>query len=167
MAHAFSARTNVLLANAGRYQAQLQPGGPKKPRTGVVVVTCMDALFNVYALLGLNEGDAHILRNAGGVVTDDVIRSLAISQRLFEATDVMLIMHAACGLRDITDEQCTAAVQADVGVRPTSPAANFGDVTAEAREGVARLRNTPVLRHTNGIRGFCFDESTGELHELC
>jgi len=166
MAHAFSARTNVLLANAGRYQAQLQPGGPKK-RTGAVVVTCMDARFNVYALLGLNECDAHILRNAGGVVTDDVIRSLAISQRLFETTDVMVITHAACGLRDITDEQLTSAVQADVGVRAAWPAATFCDVTAEARRGVARLRSNPVLRHTNGIRGFCFDETTGELHELC
>jgi carbonic anhydrase len=167
MAHAFSARTNMLLANAGRYRAQLQPGAPKKPRTGVVVVTCMDALFNVYTLLGLNEGDAHVLRNAGGVVTDDVIRSLAISQRLFEATDVMLIMHAACGLRDVTDEHFTAPVHPDLGVRPTWPAANFRDVTAEARRGVARLRSAPVLRHTNGTRGFCFDETTGELHELC
>src|SRR3981189_1611811 len=116
MAHAFSARTNVLLANAGRYRAQLQPGESKK-RTGMVVVTCMDARFNVYALLGLNECDAHILRNAGGVVTDDVIRSLAISQRLFETTDVMVITHAACGLRDITDEQLTSAATADVGGR--------------------------------------------------
>jgi carbonic anhydrase len=114
----------------------------------------MDALFNVYALLGLNECDTHILRNAGGVVTDDVIRSLAISQRLFETTDVMVITHAACGLRDLTDEQFTAG-------------ANFPDLTAEAHRGVARLRSTPVLRHANGIRGFCFDESTGELHELC
>lgn len=153
MANAFSARTNVLLANAGRYRAQLQSGGPTK-RTGVVIVTCMDALFNVYALLGLNECDTHILRNAGGVVTDDVIRSLAISQRLFETTDVMVITHAACGLRDLTDEQFTAG-------------ANFPDLTAEAHRGVARLRSTPVLRHANGIRGFCFDESTGELHELC
>jgi carbonic anhydrase len=166
MAHAFSARTNVLLANAGRYRAQLQPGESKK-RTGMVVVTCMDARFNVYALLGLNECDAHILRNAGGVVTDDVIRSLAISQRLFETTDVMVITHAACGLRDITDEQLTSAVQADVGGRAAWPAATFRDVTAEARRGVARLRSTTVLRHTNGIRGFCFDETTGELHELC
>ena len=80
------------------------------------MVTCMDARINVYALLGLGEGDAHILRNAGGVVTDDVIRSLTISQRLLDTTDVMVIMHAACGLRDITDEQFTAAVHADIGL---------------------------------------------------
>ena len=133
----------------------------------MVVVTCMDARINVYALLGLREGDAHILRNAGGVVTDDVIRSLTISQRLLDTTDVMLIMHAACGLRDITDEQFTADVHADIGLRPTWRVGTFRDVTAEARRGVARLRNTPFLCHTNSIRGFCFDETTGELQELC
>jgi carbonic anhydrase len=167
MAQAFSARTDALLANARRYRAQCQPGAPKKPKTGVVVVTCMDARINVYALLGLSEGGAHILRNAGGVVTDDVIRSLTISQRLLETTEVMVIMHTACGLRDITDEQFTAAVQADVGLRPTWRAGTFRDVTAEARRGVARLRNTPFLRQTNGIRGFSFDEKTDELHEIC
>ena len=132
---AFCARTNVLLANACRYEAQVQPG--------VAVVTCMDALFNVHALLGLNECDAHVLRNAGGVVTDDVIRSLAISQRLLESTDVMLITHAACGVRDATR-----------------------DVAAEAHRGVARLRDAPVLHRTNDIRGYFFDETTGELREL-
>jgi carbonic anhydrase len=132
---AFCARTNVLLANAGRYEAKVQPG--------VAVVTCMDALFNVHALLGLNECDAHVLRNAGGVVTDDVIRSLAISQRLLESSDVMLITHAACGVRDATR-----------------------DVAAEARRGVARLRDAPVLHRTNDIRGYFFDETTGELREL-
>jgi carbonic anhydrase len=137
------------LANARRYRAQ---PGATKPRPGVVVLTCMDARFNVYALLGLNESDAHILRNAGGVVTDDVIRSLTISQRLIETTDVMVIVHAACRLRDITDDQSTAEAQADV--------------MTEARRGIARLRDTGFLRPTSGIRGFCFDENTGELHEI-
>ena len=167
MAHVFSTGTDALLANACDYRSRFRPGAPRKPRTRVVVVTCMDARINVYALLGLSEGDAHILRNAGGVVTDDVIRSLTISQRLLDTTDVMLIMHAACGLRDITDEQFTAAVHADVGLRPTWRVGTFRDVTAEARRGVARLRNTPFLCHTNSIRGFCFDETTGELQELC
>jgi carbonic anhydrase len=167
MAEVISAGTDALLANARRYGAQFQSGAPKKPRTGVVVLTCMDARINVYGLLGLSEGDAHILRNAGGVVTDDVIRSLTISQRLLETTDVMVIMHAACGLRDVTDEQFTAAIHADVGHCPTWRAGAFRDVTAEARRGTARLRNTPFLRHTNAIRGFWFDEATGELHEIC
>lgn len=132
---AFCARTDVLLANAGRYQAKAKPS--------VAVVTCMDALFNVHTLLGLNECDAHILRNAGGVVTDDVVRSLAISQRLLENTDVMLITHADCGVRDA-----------------------IRDVAAEARQGVERLRNDPLLFRTNDIRGYFFDETTGELREL-
>jgi carbonic anhydrase len=146
----FSARTDVLLASARRYRAQ---PGATRTTTGVVVLTCMDARFNIYALLGLNEGDAHILRNAGGVVTDDVIRSLTVSQRLFGTTDVMVVMHAGCGLRAVTDDQFAAAVHPDV--------------RAEARRGVARLRNTPFLCPTNDIRGFCFDENTGELHEIC
>jgi carbonic anhydrase len=132
---AFCVRTNLLLANAGRYKAQVQPG--------VAVVTCMDALFNVHALLGLNECDAHVLRNAGGVVTEDVIRSLAISQRLLESNDIMLITHADCGVRDATR-----------------------DVVAEARRGVERLRSDPILHRTNDIRGYFFDETTGELREL-
>ena len=149
------------------YRSWFRQGAPRKPRTRVVMVTCMDARINVYALLGLREGDAHILRNAGGVVTDDVIRSLTISQRLLDTTDVMVIMHAACGLRDITDEQFTADVHADIGLRPTWRVGTFRDVTAEARRGVARLRNTPFLYHTNSIRGFCVDETTDELQELC
>jgi carbonic anhydrase len=167
MMHPFSTGTHALLANARRYRDHFRPGAPRKPRTRVFVLTCMDARINVYALLGLTDGDAHIVRNAGGVVTDDVIRSLTISQRLLETTDVMIIMHAACGLRDITDEQFTAAVQADVGLRPTWQVGTFRDVTAEAHRGVARLRNSPFLPHTNAIRGFCFDETSGALHELC
>jgi carbonic anhydrase len=132
---AFCARTDVLLANAGRYEAKVRPGA--------AVVTCMDALFDVHALLGLNACDAHVLRNAGGVVTDDVIRSLAISRRLLEGTDVTLITHAACGVRDVAH-----------------------DVLTEARQGVARLRSARILHPTNDIRGYFFDETTGELREL-
>jgi carbonic anhydrase len=158
--------TDALLANTRRYRAQFRAGAPKKPRTGVVVLTCMDARINVYGLLGLREGDAHILRNAGAVVTDDVIRSLTISQRLLETTDVMIIMHGGCGLRDTTDEQFTAAIHADVGHCPTWHAGAFRDVATEARRGVARLRNTPFLRNTDSIRAFWFDEETGDLHEV-
>jgi carbonic anhydrase len=166
MGQVISAGMDALLANAQRYQSQFQPGAPKQPRTGVVVLTCMDARINVYGLLGLREGDAHILRNAGAVVTDDVIRSLTISQRLLQTTDVMVIMHASCGLLSTTDEQFTAEIRADVGHCPTWRAGAFRDVTAESRRGVARLRNTPFLRNTDSVRGFWFDEETGELHEV-
>jgi carbonic anhydrase len=126
----------------------------------------MDARINVYALLGLDEGDAHIVRNAGGVVTDDVIRSLTISQRLLKTTEVMIIMHGACGLRETTDEQFTAEIHADVGLRPTWRAETFCDSRSEVRHGVARLRSSPFLHHTRSIRGFLFDESTGALPEV-
>jgi carbonic anhydrase len=167
MTQVLSTQTDALLANARLYQNRLfRPGAPRKPRTGVAVVTCMDARIDVYALLGLSEGDAHIVRNAGGVVTDDVVRSLTISQRLLKTTDVMIIMHAACGLRDITDEQFTAEVEADVGLRPTWCAQSFRDSTAETRHGVALLRSSPFLRHTASVRGFLFDETTGALREI-
>jgi carbonic anhydrase len=167
MTQALSTQTDQLLANARHYRDRLfRPGAPRKPRTGVAVVTCMDARINVYALLGLSEGDAHIVRNAGGVITDDVIRSLTISQRLLNTTAVMIIMHAACGLRDITDERFAAAVQADVGFRPTWRAETFHDSTAEIRHGVARLRSSPFLHGATGVRGFLFDETNGALREL-
>jgi carbonic anhydrase len=167
MTQGLSIQTDLLLANARHYQARLfRPGAPREPRTGVAVLTCMDARINVYALLGLSEGDAHIVRNAGGVVTEDVIRSLTISQRLLNTTDVMIIMHAACGLREITDEQFTAEIEADVGLRPTWRAETFHDPTSEARHGVARLRSSPFLHHATGVRGFLFDETTGALREV-
>lgn len=159
---------DALVANARLYQERLfRPGAPKKPRTGVAVVTCMDARINVYALLGLSEGDAHIVRNAGGVVTDDVVRSLTISQRLLKTTDVMIIMHATCGMRDVTDEEFTAEVQADVGLRPTWRAETFRDSASEVRHGVMRLHTSPFLRNTGVVRGFVFDETTGALCEVC
>jgi len=143
---AHSIQTDTLLANARHYETSVfRPGAPRQPRTRVAVLTCMDARINVYALLGLRDGDAHVVRNAGGVVTEDVIRSLTISQRLLNTTDVMIIMHAACGLREITDEEFTAAIQADVGHRPTWRAETFCDSTSEVRHGVARLRSSPFL----------------------
>jgi carbonic anhydrase len=167
MTQGLSIQTDLLLANARHYQATLfRPGAPRNPRTGVAVLTCMDARINVYALLGLSEGDAHIVRNAGGVVTEDVIRSLTISQRLLRTTDVMIIMHAACGLREITDEQLTAEIEADVGLRPTWRAESFHDPASEARHGAARLRSSPFLHHETGVRGFLFDETTGALREV-
>lgn len=162
-----SNQTDALLANARIFQARVfRAGAPRRPRTGVAVVTCMDARINVYALLGLSEGDAHVVRNAGGVVTDDVVRSVTISQRLLNTTDVMIIMHAGCGLREITDEQFSAEVQADVGLRPSWRAETFADATSEVRHGMARLQSSPFLRHQAGVRGFIFDETTGALNEV-
>lgn len=163
-----TSQIDALLANARLYQDRLfRPGAPKRPRTGVAVVTCMDARINVYALLGLTEGDAHVVRNAGGVVTDDVVRSLTISQRLLKTTDIMVIMHATCGMLDVTDEEFTADVQADVGLRPTWRPETFRDSASEVRHGIVRLRTSPFLRRTTSVRGFVFEETTGALREVC
>jgi carbonic anhydrase len=160
-------QTDALVANARLYQERaFRPGAPRQPRTGVAVVTCMDARINVYALLGLDEGDAHVVRNAGGVVTEDVIRSLTLSQRLLKTTEVMVIMHGACGLRETTDEQFVAELQADVGLRPSWRVETFRDARSEVRHGVARLRTSPFLCPTTSTRGFVFDESTGALAEV-
>jgi carbonic anhydrase len=162
MTQGLSLQTDLLLANASHYQARLfRPGASRTARTRVAVLTCMDARINVYALLGLSEGDAHIVRNAGGVVTEDVSRSLTISQRLLNTIDVMIIIQAACGLREITDEQFTAEIQTDVGLRPTWRAETFHDPTSEARHGIARLRSSPFLNRETGVRGFLFDETIG------
>jgi carbonic anhydrase len=167
MTQVVSSQTDALLANAQIYQNRLfRPGAPRKPRTGVAVVTCMDARIDVYALLGLTEGDAHVVRNAGAVVTDDVVRSLTISQRLLNTTEVMVIMHAGCGLRETTDEDFATEIEADVGVRPAWSAQTFRDSTAEAQQGVARLRSSLFLRPTTSVRGFLFDETTGAVREI-
>jgi carbonic anhydrase len=164
-----STHTDALLANARHYQRRLfRPGAPRRPRTGVAVVTCMDARIKVYSLLGLT--------NAGGVVTEDVIRSLTISQRLLNTRAFMIIMHAACGLREITDDQFTAELQADVGVRPTWRAATFCDTTSEVQHGIARLSSSlflhhgttirGFLHHGTTIRGFLLDDTTDALREI-
>jgi len=162
-----STQTDTLVVNARRYQEHgFRPGAPRQPRTGVAVVTCMDARINVYALLGLDEGDAHVIRNAGGVVTEDVVRSITLSQRLLKTTEVMIIMHGGCGLRETTDERFVAEMQADVGLRPTWRVETFHDARSEVRHGVARLRTSPFLGPTTSTRGFVFDETTGALAEV-
>ena len=162
-----STQTDVVVANARLYQEHgFRPGAPRQPRTGMAVVTCMDARINVYALLGLDEGDAHVIRNAGGVVTEDVVRSLTLSQRLLKTTEIMIIMHGACGLRETTDEQFVAELQADVGLRPSWRVETFRDARSEVRHGVARLRTSPFLGPTTSTRGFVFDETTGALAEV-
>jgi len=150
MTQLLSSQTDALVANARLYRDRLfRPGAPRKPRTGVVVVTCMDARINVYALLGLDEGDAHVVRNAGGIVTEDVIRSLTISQRLLNTAEVMIIMHGACGLRETTDERFMAELQADVGLRPTWRVEAFYDAVSEygtASRGCALARSCATPR---------------------
>jgi carbonic anhydrase len=132
----------------------------------VAIVTCMDARLNVFAILGLQDGEAKVIRNAGGVVTDDEIRSLAISQRLLWTTEIILIRHTDCGMLTFTDEAFKAEIEADTGIRPTWPAEAFTDLDEAVRGSILRVESSPFLRHTESVRGFVFDVATGKLCEV-
>jgi carbonic anhydrase len=155
-----------LLANNKRYAATFTGSLPKLPTARLAVVACMDARLNVYATLGLTEGEAHVIRNAGGVVTDDAIRSLAISQRLLGTTAIMLIHHTGCGMLSFTEEQFKGAIEADIGIRPPWAAEAFTDLDGDVRQSIARIKASPFLPHTDQVRGFVFDIGTGLLREV-
>jgi len=137
-----------------------------QPALHLAIVTCMDARLDVFAALGLQDGQAHILRNAGGVVSDDVIRSLAISQRILNTDAVMVIHHTDCGLEKITDDDFRAELQADTGLAPAFAIETFTDVEADVRQSVARLRQSPFLAHRDRIRGFVYDVDSHTLTEI-
>jgi carbonic anhydrase len=159
--------TDELLANNARYATDVF-GGPKPlpPARHVAVVACMDARLHPGRILGLQEGDAHVIRNAGGVVTDDVIRSLAISQRLLGTTEILLIHHTDCGMLTFTDDQFTEQLQQDTGQRPGWTANAFGDIEADVRESIRRIENSPFVKEKGSVRGFVFDVSNGKLNEV-
>jgi carbonic anhydrase len=158
--------TDELLANNERYAATFQGPLPLPPGKGVAVVACMDARLNVYGILGLAEGEAHVIRNAGGVITDDEIRSLTISQRLLGTREIILIHHTDCGMLTFTDDDFKASIQADTGIKPPWAAEAFGDLDADVRQSIARIMASPFIPHTDQIRGFAFDVSTGLLREV-
>jgi carbonic anhydrase len=158
--------TDEFLDSARAYAARFDKGGlPMPPGRQVAIVACMDARLNVYGLLGLTEGDAHVIRNAGGVITEDAIRSLTISQRLLGTTEIVLIHHTDCGMLTFTDDAFEATIEADTGLRPAWAAEAFADPEADVRQSLARVRATPFLPHQN-VRGFVFDVKTGELREV-
>jgi carbonic anhydrase len=126
----------------------------------------MDARLNVYGMLGLSEGDAHVIRNAGGVVTDDEIRSLAISQRLLGTEEIILIHHTDCGMLTFTDDAFKASVQQDTGIKPEWAAESFSDVDADVRQSIARINASPFIPRKDAIRGFVFEVETGRLREV-
>jgi carbonic anhydrase len=158
---------DTLLANARGYADEFRDGGvPGRPATRVAVVACMDARLDVTGLLGLGIGDAHVIRNAGGVVTDDVIRSLLISQRLLGTTEIMLIHHTACGMLGITDDGLKAQVEAETGLRPPFALEAFPDLDADIRQSIARIQASPYLPHRDAVRGFVYEVGTGRLREV-
>ena len=159
--------TDELLANNETYASSFDKGDlPAPPGRRVAVVACMDARLNVYGLLGLSEGDAHVIRNAGGVVTDDAIRSLAISQRLLGTEEIILIHHTDCGMLTFTDDQVKAQIQADTGLRPPFALEAFGDLQEDVRQSIARIKASPFVPRKDHIRGFVYDVRTGRLAEV-
>jgi carbonic anhydrase len=137
-----------------------------KPARRLAVVTCMDSRLDVFAALGLGDGEAHVLRNAGGVITDDVIRSLSISQRLLGTTAVMLIHHTDCGMQKISDDGFRAELQEATGVAPAFAIESFGDVDADVRQSILRVRRSSFVPHREAVRGFVYDVDTHRLREV-
>jgi carbonic anhydrase len=158
--------TDELLANNKTYASQFGGTLPLPPAKGTAVVACMDARLDVYRVLGLEEGDAHVIRNAGGVVTDDVLRSLLISQRLLGTKEIILIHHTECGMLTFTDDEVKAAVHADIGLRPHFALEAFGDLDEDVRQSIARIKASPYVPNKDSIRGFVFDVQNGELREI-
>jgi carbonic anhydrase len=158
--------TDDLLANNSRYADTFSGPLPMPPGKHVAVVACMDARLDVYRILGLNEGEAHVIRNAGGVVTDDEIRSLAISQRLLGTQEIILIHHTDCGMLTFTDDQFKKSIQDETGIKPSWAAEAFPDLDEDVRQSIARVKASPFVPHKDQIRGFVFDVATGKLNEV-
>jgi carbonic anhydrase len=158
--------TDEYLQHNERYAEGFAGPLPMPPARQVAVVACMDARLDVYRLLGLAAGEAHVIRNAGGVVTDDQIRSLAISQRLLGTREIVLIHHTDCGMLTFTDPQFRDQIEADTGVRPTWSAEAFDDLAADVRRSARRITSSPFVPHTDQVRGFVFDVATGRLSEV-
>ncbi len=158
--------TDELLANNGAYAAAFGGLLPLPPARQLAVVACMDARLNVYGLLGLAEGEAHVIRNAGGAVTDDTIRSLAISQRLLGTREIILIHHTECGMLTFTDDGFKAAIEDETGIRPPWAAEAFSDLDEDVRQSINRIKASPFVPVKDSVRGFVFDVSTGRLREV-
>ena len=158
--------TDEYLRNNAAYTEGFTGPLPMPPSQHVAVVACMDARLNVYAILGLKDGEAHVIRNAGGVVTDDEIRSLAISQRLLGTSEIILIHHTDCGMLTFTDDGFKAAIQQDTGIKPAWSAESFSDLDEDVRQSIARIKASPFIPNKDHVRGFVFDVATGKLNEV-
>ena len=159
--------TDELLRNAEEYAASFDKGDlPLPPAKKVAVVACMDARLIPTRVLGLQEGDAHVIRNAGGVVTDDTVRSLAISQRLLGTEEIILIHHTDCGMLTFTDDEFKRSVQDDTGIKPEWAAEAFPDLDEDVRQSVARIQSSPFIPRKDRVRGFVYEVETGRLREV-
>lgn len=159
--------TDELLQNNERYVESFDKGDlPLPPAKGVAVVACMDARLNVYGMLGLQEGDAHVIRNAGGVITDDEIRSLAISQRLLGTREIILIHHTDCGMLTFTDDEVKQQIQEEVGIKPEFALEAFSDLEEDVRQSIRRIQASPFIPHKDSVRGFVYEVESGQLREV-
>jgi carbonic anhydrase len=158
--------TDELLANNARSAESFSGPLPLPPAKHLAVVACMDARLNVYAVLGLQEGDAHVIRNAGGVVTEDEIRSLTISQRLLGTEEIILIHHTDCGMVTFPDDGFKQSILEDTGIRPDWAPEAFPDAEDDVRQSIARIRANPFIPKKDAVRGFVFDVATGKLNEV-
>jgi carbonic anhydrase len=159
--------TDELLQNNAAYAESFDKGDlPLPPARGVAVVACMDARLDVHKILGLEEGDAHIIRNAGGVITDDEIRSLAISQRLLGTREIILIHHTDCGMLTFSDDELKAQIQDDVGMKPHFALESFSDLEEDVRQSMRRIQASLFIPHKESVRGFIYEVETGRLREV-
>jgi carbonic anhydrase len=159
--------TEELLQNNAIYAESFQKGDlPLPPARAVAVVACMDARLDVHKILGLEEGDAHVIRNAGGVITDDEIRSLTISQRLLGTREIILIHHTDCGMLTFSDDELKAQIHEEVGMKPHFSMESFSDLEEDVRQSMARIQASPFIPHNDSVRGFIYEVETGRLREV-
>lgn len=163
----FSPSTEELLADNARYaDTAHEPDLPAAPRRRLAVVACMDARLDVMSALGLRNGEAHVIRNAGGVVTDDVIRSLCLSQRALGTREIVLVHHTDCGLQAVDEPEFRAELERELGLTPSWSLESFSDPDADVRQSMTRLRLSPFVTHTDHLRGFVYEVETGRLREV-
>jgi carbonic anhydrase len=159
--------TDELLRSAENYAASFDKGDlPMPPGRKIAIVACMDARLEPARLLGLEEGDAHVIRNAGGVITDDEIRSLAISQRLLGTEEIVLIHHTDCGMLTFTDDEFRRSIQEETGIKPEWAAEAFDDIDADVRQSIGRIKASPFIPRKDSVRGFVYEVETGKLREV-
>ncbi|MDQ3184050.1 MAG: carbonic anhydrase [Actinomycetota bacterium] len=159
--------TDELLRNNEEYASTFDKGDlPMPPGKQIAVVTCMDARLSPYVMLGLHEGDAHVIRNAGGVITDDEIRSLVISQRLLGTHEIMLIQHTDCGMLTFTDDELKQQIHEEVGMKPHFSMESFSDLDENVRQSIARIKSSPFISNKESVRGFVYEVETGRLREV-
>jgi carbonic anhydrase len=159
--------TDALLENNARYASSFTKGDlALPPAHKLAVLACMDARLHIPNILGIAEGDAHVFRNAGGVVTEDAIRSLTISQRLLGTEEIILIHHTDCGMLTFSDDQVKAQIEADTGIRPPFALEAFGDLEQDVRQSIARIKASPFIPRKDSVRGFVYDVRTGRLDEV-